>query len=97
MFVRSKPLGFQQITAATLATAQLLTVPAGANVALIRVNVASSSVSWRDDGVAPTAAIGMALATTDPTFEYSGVLSVIQFILASGTPTLNISYYQYPG
>jgi hypothetical protein len=91
---RYKPVGFQQISAATLAAATALTVPAGANVAIIRVGVASTAVSWRDDGTAPTAAIGMQMLPTDDPFEYSANLAAIQFILSVGLPTLGISYYQ---
>ena len=91
---RYKPLGFQQISAATLASATLLTVPAGANVAIIKANAAN--VSWRDDGIAPTAAIGVLMQSTDPPLEYSGFLNALQFILVSGSPTLSVSYYQAP-
>jgi hypothetical protein len=41
-----KPLGFQQITAATLASATGLTVPVGASCAYVSVDTAS--VRWRD-------------------------------------------------
>jgi hypothetical protein len=92
---RYKPLGFQQISAASLATVQTLTVPPGANVAIIKANVAA--VSWRDDGVAPTSAIGMQMLNTDPPLEYSGFLSALQFILVTGgSPTVNVSYYPVP-
>ena len=93
---RYKPLaGSQLISSATLASAQTLTIPAGANVAIFRVvSAAASSVTWRDDGTAPTAATGMPALNTDPPYEYSGLLSAIQFILSSGTPTLYVSYYQ---
>jgi hypothetical protein len=89
---RYKPLGFQQISAATLAAATPLTVPLGANVAIIKATVAS--VSWRDDGVAPTAAIGVQMLITDPPLEYSGFLGALQFILAGAGATLSVSYYQ---
>ena len=95
--VRYKPIGTsQQLTAAQLATVQSLTVPPGANVAIFRVGVSATAVSWRDDGVAPTAAIGQLMLAADPPFEYSGFLSAIQFILAVGSPTLFVSYYQVP-
>lgn len=88
------PMGYQQIGAAALAAAQLLTVPAGANVALIGVDTAP--VRWRDDGTAPTATVGMQIAIGG-TLEYWGNLANIQFILASGAPVLNVSYYKAVG
>ncbi len=89
------PLGYQQISAATLATATALTIPAGAMVAMVSVDTAG--VRWRDDGTAPTAAIGMALigtATASPTLAFAGAsMSAVKFILISGSPVLNVSYY----
>jgi hypothetical protein len=89
------PLGNQQISAATLATATPLTIPAGATVALVSVDTAA--VRWRDDGTAPTAAIGTQLigtATTTAERAFGGASMVaVKFILVSGSPVLNISYY----
>lgn len=90
------PMGYQQISAATLAAATALTVPAGANVALIKSDTAN--VRWTDDGVtAPTAAIGMLMLSTDQAYEYWGTLGQLKFILAGGSPVLNISYYKVVG
>jgi hypothetical protein len=90
------PLGYQKIAAATLVAATPLTVPTGATVAIIRVTAAP--VRWRDDGTAPTATDGIPLADTDTVpFEYWGSLSKIQFILQSGSPILNVSYYGIAG
>lgn len=86
------PLGHQQITAATLATAQTLTVPTGAVYALIQA--ASSTgvkVRWRDDGTAPTASIGMQLGSD---MWYCGNLAAIQFIREAAGVTLEVSYYK---
>lgn len=91
MGIRNKPCGYQQIAAATLAAATALTVPAGADYAVIVS--ATSTVSWRDDGVEPTAAIGMPVAAGVP-FAYEGDLSAIKFILITGSPVLHVSYYQ---
>jgi hypothetical protein len=89
------PLGYQQITASALATAQSLIVPVGAQVALISVD--SAPVRWRDDGVSPTTSMGVALTNGLLPFEYSGNLQKIQFIAESGSPVLNISYYHIDG
>ena len=92
--LRMVPKGFQQITLS--GTASTLTVPAGAQVALIRVETANAR--WRDDGTAPTTTVGMPLNSTD-TFqlEYWGTLSAIEFIAVSGSPVLNVSYYAIAG
>ena len=89
-------LGYQQIT--SLSSAQSLTVPARdglgnkqqATIALITPQ--TQGVRWRDDGVAPTASIGMPLAA-GVTLQYDGDLTRIQFIEQSASAALNISYY----
>lgn len=88
------PLGYQQIGASALANATALTVPAGANVAYVSVDTAP--VRWRDDGTAPTASIGMQIVAAG-VLEYWGDLGMIEFILASGSPVLNVSYYRIAG
>jgi hypothetical protein len=82
------PLGYQQITLSALSS---LTVPTGAQEALITVETAA--VRYRDDGTAPTAAIGMPLAV-GATLDYTGTLANIQFIAQTGTPVLDILYYK---
>ena len=87
----SHNLGFQQLTVSTSALG--LTVPTGASRALIRV-AGANGVTWRDDGTAPTAAIGHLLVSTDPFLLYDGELSKIQFIrTGAADATLNVSYY----
>lgn len=86
-------LGYQQIT--SLSSAQPLTVPTGANFAIIAADTAA--VRWRDDGTPPTATIGMHLSNTGEPLQYSGPLSSIQFIAETGSPALNISYYRIAG
>ena len=89
-------LGYQQITG--LSTAKSLTVPtvdkSGMNqkptIALITPY--TQGVRWRDDGVAPTASVGMPLAA-GVTLQYDGDLSRIQFIELTGSAELNVSYY----
>ena len=81
-----KPLGFQQITALSSATG--LTVPAGACYAVVQA--VTASVFWRDDGTAPTSAIGMTIASGGE-LDYAGDLTKIQFISATGG--INVSYY----
>lgn len=86
--VSATPLGYEQIVGLAASTA--LTVPGGATSAVIVTE--SQTVRWRDDGVAPTAAIGMPLLVQQ-SMTYDGDLSAIRFIEAAATATLNIAYY----
>jgi hypothetical protein len=84
----------QFISAATLTSTTSLTVPSGTTIAQICVETAG--VRYRDDGVAPTASVGIPVVATSSTpacFQYAGPLSAIQFIALSGSPTMNVSYY----
>ena len=85
-------LGFQQIT--DLSTAKALNVPTGATAVLLQAD--AQSVRWRDDGVDPTASIGMLIPPSSfvlVSFLYEGDLSKIRFIEASSGGILNVSYY----
>lgn len=89
-------IGYQQIT--SLSSAQGLTVPTldqtGLNqkptFALIMAE--TQGVRWRDDGVDPTASVGMPLAA-GVTLQYDGDLKKIKFIEQTASAKLNISYY----
>lgn len=89
-------LGYQQITSLSSATA--LTIPqkdtnglAGSpRIAIITPE--AQAVRWRDDGVAPTASVGMPLAA-GVTLQYDGDLTKIQFIEQTSGAKLNITYY----
>jgi len=84
----SAPLGYQQITSLSSATA--LTVPAGSSYAVIRAQ--TQAVRWRDDGTSPTASVGIPLGTSD-TLVYDGNLSAIKFIEQAASAALNVAYY----
>lgn len=94
-----RPLGFQQLT--LTGAAQKLTMPVlptqlGMQVGYIVIQCSGAAVSdfasWRDDGVAPTAAVGMQLFSGQE-LDYSGEPTALQFITGAGSPVLNISYY----
>jgi hypothetical protein len=87
------PLGYQQISAGTLATATALTIPTGATLALVRTDTAG--VRWRDDGTAPTGAVGMQLLPADEPYAFTGAsMTAVKFILTTGgSPVLNVCYY----
>ncbi len=89
-------LGYQQITSLSSATG--LTVPAkdvnglAAKPSMALITPETQAVRWRDDGVAPTASVGMPLAV-GVTLQYDGDLANIQFIEQTSGAKLNISYY----
>ena len=90
-----KPLGYQQIAAGGLAAATKLTLPtalAGFVPTYIVIQAEAQAVRWRDDGIAPTAAVGMQIAAGGE-LDYTGDPSTIQFIQAVGGAILNVSFY----
>lgn len=82
------PKGYQKITSLSSSTA--LTVPTGARLALIVAE--TQAVRWRDDGTAPTATVGVPLATGTP-LTYDGDLTAVRFIEQTGSAAINVSYY----
>jgi hypothetical protein len=89
-------LGYQQITSLTASTG--LTVPTqdvqGLNCrpTIAIITPETQGVRWRDDGVAPTALIGMPLAA-GVTLQYDGDLTKIFFFEQAASARLNITYY----
>ena len=84
------PLGYVQDTIISAATA-LPTVPAATTVALIQAE--GANIRWRDDGVDPTAAVGM-LFGAGTAFWYRGTFAAFKVIQVSTGGILNVSYYQ---
>ena len=95
-----QPLGYQQLTTAQLGSA--IGLPGLTdNMIFARITVegtpGTDTVRWRDDGTAPTSALGELLnmgTTAQQPFIYSGDLTAIKFIKAAGSPILNIAYYR---
>lgn len=85
------PLGYQQIVSATLASATALTVPTGAQYAIIQNN-GTTAVRYRDDGTDPTASIGQRLPNDKELF-YEGNLAALKFIYVTTGAILDIAYY----
>lgn len=83
-----KNCGYQQIT--TLTTAQALTLPNGAQFAVVHAE--TQDVRWRDDGTDPTATVGMVIAA-GATMRYDGELSRVRFIEAAVGAKLNVTFY----
>lgn len=86
-----RPLGYQQI--ADVSASTVLTVPAGAILALIQPE--SQAVRWRDDGTAPTATVGYPLPVGGE-LEATGQLDRFKFIEQVSGAKLNVVYYGYP-
>jgi hypothetical protein len=84
------PKGYQQLT--QLSAVKTLTIPAGANYALIRCT--GADVRWRDDGTAPTALAGYPLAVGEE-LQYDAVtgLANLRFIEQSASAEISVSYY----
>jgi hypothetical protein len=89
-------LGYEQIT--TLSASTALTVPIrdvnglSCRPAIAIITPETQAVRWRDDGVAPTASVGMPLAA-GVTLQYDGDITKIRFIEQSASAKLNITYY----
>lgn len=87
--------GTYQLSASNTTSAASVTaggIPAGATMAYLDAEVAG--VRYRDDGGVPTATVGSLIATGNPGIFYTGTLSNIQFIAATGSPLLNVSFYR---
>lgn len=81
-------LGYFQFTVAV--ATHLPSIPVSAREAFVICT--GQPVNWRDDGVAPTASIGMPLAVSQG-FPYTGNLAAIQFIQTTATASCNVTYY----
>lgn len=86
-------LGYEQLTVAG-ASIGLASIPGTAQFALITIETAA--IRYRDDGVAPTAAVGMPMVAQQSLFYNGGQsgLSALRFIRQTATSaTLNALYY----
>ena len=76
------PVGFEQITAANLSSPHRLNVRPGATLAIVTIEGSAAIVRWRDDGVAPTATVGMPMAVgIDGPLVYSANITQITPLL----------------
>jgi hypothetical protein len=90
-----KTLGYSQVTgidaaAKGLAQGSAGAVPAGAVAALVQAE--AQAVRWRDDSVAPTAALGMVLAAGDSMW-YDNRLDRLKLIGVVAGAVVNVSFY----
>lgn len=105
-FVRGamKPLGYAQYLNVTNATAinlantpnngvvvpLAITTSNPARIAIIQTE--GQAIRYRDDGTAPTATVGMPLAT-GTVLSYEGDLSTIQLIAQANNANISVLYY----
>lgn len=91
-YLPSTPCGYQQITNVSAAVG--LTIPTGTPQKPVRVRIIplTQAVRWRDDGVDPSATVGMPLAA-GAELVYDGDLSKIKFFEQAASAQLNIAYY----
>jgi hypothetical protein len=83
------PLGF--VSTGCVAATPLPAIPPTAVYAL--VSCTGANVNWRDDGVAPTALLGMPIIAGAAPIKLTN-LAALQFIQQAATATLNVSYYK---
>lgn len=81
-------LGYEQVTG--LDSVKSLTVPDGAIYAMIQAE--GAGVRWRDDGIAPSASVGMRLPIGSE-LHYDGNMAALRVIQEGSGAKLNISYY----
>lgn len=87
--------GTYQLSASNTASSASLTsggIPPAATMALLQAETAD--VRWRDDGGAPTAAIGSIVVHGNNPILYTGTLSALRFIALSGSPLLDVAFYR---
>ena len=85
-------------TSVSMATAQALTVPAKATLAIITVsgtnNTSGVCAFWQDDGTAPTGTTGQPLASLGGLTYFVKSLATFKIIQATGAScTFTASYY----
>lgn len=91
------PLGYCQLSAVQLGSAVGLAscsggIPAGATMAVLQADTAN--VRYRDDGTAPTSSVGESIVSGQIPMLYTGSLSNLKFIAATGSPVLNVLFYR---
>ncbi len=89
-------LGYQQIAAGGLASSTALSIPSNASgkgdASYAIIQAEAQAVRWRDDGVDPSATVGMTIPAGGE-LRYDGNLADIRFIQATAGAILNVSYY----
>lgn len=88
------PLGYCQLatlTASTLLSSCSGGIPTGATAAYIQAE--AQAVRYRDDGTAPTASVGMPIASGGSIY-YAGTLTAVRVIEQTASAKLNVLFYR---
>lgn len=88
-FRAERSLGYVQITGLSASTG--LTIPAGTT--LILITPQAQAIRWRDDGIAPTAAIGYPLAVGGELQYSSSGMASLRFIEQVAGSTINVTFF----
>lgn len=91
----AKPLGYAQddtISAASPLPGLANARSGGKQVVSCLIQAEGQAIRWRDDGVAPTAAIGM-IIPVNTVLEYDGDFDDFQCIESAASAKVNVSYY----
>lgn len=99
-----KPLGYGQFAAASIDASTLLStitvnsvagIPAGTS--FVRIVPEGQAIRWRDDGTAPTAAVGQPLAVGAELIYYGRGLKDFRVIGQAANAVLNVTFYGADG
>ena len=82
--------------ACTSVSNSLTTIGPPNNATFVLLQADTQTIHWRDDGGAPTTAIGIGLLQTQGAFVYSGTVRNLQFIDVTAGGILNASFYKSP-
>jgi|SRR5208282_1061480 len=91
-------LGYIQMTLTVTSTKLVLptTIPPGVTIGYVVIQCIGAAAtdygSWRDDTVAPTPTVSMRLYSQQE-LDYSGEFGNMFWVIGSGSPVLNITYY----
>lgn len=103
-FRAERALGYGQFAAGGVDASTLLStisvngvvgIPAGTTLAII--SPAAQAVRWRDDGTAPTAAVGMPLAIAAELRYTAANFATLRFIAQAAGAVLNVTFYGHAG
>lgn len=87
--------GTYQLSASNTASSASLTsggIPP--NATMVTLQAETANVRWRDDGGAPTTSIGNILVSGQNPSLYTGTVSQLQFIAATGSPLVDAAFYR---
>ena len=86
------PFGYEQLVVG-VAAGGLAAIPSNGRARKALIAVETNGLRWRDDGISPTAAVGMSIAAGG-SIEYEGPLEKLRFIRSGAADAVvNVSYY----